>query len=64
MSRTKVDAERLRVAPRRMDRGDLLVVAERADEIVPNAKLGALVRGLVKLEDLGQGRHGAAPLLE
>jgi hypothetical protein len=64
MIRGGIDREKLRVAVRRMSRGDLLVVAERAIEIVPRAKLRALVGDMVRLDQLAQTRPGAAPLLD
>ncbi len=63
MSRGAVDVGKLRVALRRMSRGSLLMVAERAIEIVPRAKLGALVGDMVRLDQLAEGKRGAAPLL-
>jgi hypothetical protein len=62
MTRRTVDIDKLRVALRRMSRGNLLIVAERTAELVPRAKLGALVGDLVRLEDLakGKGRRSAA----
>ena len=63
MKRGPVDIEQLRVALRRMSRSHLLRVAERAIEMVPRAKLGALVGDVVRREDLAAGRRGAAPLL-
>jgi len=38
MTRRAIDLERLRVALRRLSRGNLLVIAERATELVPRAK--------------------------
>ena len=64
MKREAVDIEKLRVALRRMSRGNLLMVAERAVEIVPRAKLRALVGDIVQLDQLGEGKRGAAPLLD
>ena len=64
MSRGAVDLDKLRVALRRMSRGNLLIVAERAIEIVPRAKLTALVGDMVRLDDFAEGRRGAAPLLD
>jgi hypothetical protein len=58
------DLDELRVALRRMSRGHLLRVAERAIEIVPRAKLRALVGDMVRLETLGERKVGAAPLLD
>jgi hypothetical protein len=64
MSRGAVDLDKLRVALRRMSRGNLLIVAERAIEIVLRAKLTALVGDMVRLDDFAEGRRGAAPLLD
>jgi hypothetical protein len=64
VTRGKVDPEKLRVALRRMNRGNLLTVAERAIDLVPRAKLGALVSDMVGLDQLTEGKRGAAPLLE
>jgi len=58
-----VDIEKLRVALRRMSRGSLLIVAERAIEIAPRAKLHQLVGDMVRLDDVAEGKRGAAPLL-
>jgi hypothetical protein len=63
MTSRKVDLDKLHVALRRMSRGDLLMVAERAIGIVPRAKLDALVGDLVRFDELTQGQPGAAPLL-
>ena len=54
-----VDLEKLRVALRRMSRGNLLMVAERAIELVPKTKLGTLVGDMVRLEDLTTGKRRA-----
>jgi hypothetical protein len=59
-----VDLKKLRVALRQMSRGDLLMVAERAIEIVPRAKLGALVGDMVRLDQLAEGKRGAGSLLD
>ncbi len=64
MKHGPIDIEKLRVALRRMSRGNLLLVAERAIEIVPGAKLRQLVGDLVQLDDLGEGKRSAAPLLD
>jgi hypothetical protein len=64
MSRGGVDLDKLRVAVRRMSRGNLLMVAERAIEIVPRGKLTALVGDMVRLDELVEGKRGAAPLLD
>ena len=63
MNRGDVDLEKLRVALRRMSRGHLLMVAERAIAIVPRARLGALGGDMVRLDRLAEGKRGAAPLL-
>jgi hypothetical protein len=51
MTTAAVDLEKLRVVLHRMNRGNLLILAERAVELVPRAKLRALVGDLVRLED-------------
>ncbi len=63
MSRGKVDIEKLRVAIRRMSRDSLFIVVERAIEITPRAKLRQLIGDLVPLDELTEGKRGAAPLL-
>ena len=62
MTNRAVDLEKLRVALQRMSRGNLLIIAERAIELVPRVKLGALV-DFIRLEDLAKTKSGAAPLL-
>jgi len=64
MTSRKVDLDKLRVALRRMSRGNLLMIAERAIEIVPKAKLQALIGDMVRLDDLAAGKRGAGPLLD
>jgi hypothetical protein len=64
VSSREVDLEKLRVALQRMNRNDLLMIAERAIEIVPRTKLQVLVGNRVRLEDLALGKPGARPLLE
>jgi hypothetical protein len=51
MKRGSIDLEKLRGALRRMSRGHLLVIAERAIALVPRSKLGGLVRDMVQLDD-------------
>jgi hypothetical protein len=64
MARTPTtDLGKLRTTLRRLSRGELLIIAERATELVPRAKLGALVGDLVPLEDLAEGKGGVRPLL-
>jgi len=64
MSGHSVDLDKLRVALRRMSRGDLLVVAERAIEVVPRAKLRALIGDRIRLDPPAEGMRRAAPLLD
>lgn len=64
MSRAAIDTEQWRVALRRMNRGSLLIVAERAIEIVPRAKLRQLVGDMVRIEELAEGKPGSASLLD
>ena len=59
-----IDREKLRVALRCMSRGNLLIVAERAIEIVPRTKLRVLVGDLVRIEELAQKARGPASLLD
>lgn len=61
-TRSAIDLGKLRVALRRMSRGDLLIVAERAAELVPRARLGALVGDRLRLEDL-TGTNSVTPSL-
>ena len=60
----RIDPEKLRVGFRQMSRGNLLCVAERAIELVPRARLGALVAGMVRPDQLAEGKRGASSLLE
>ncbi len=64
MKRGAIDIEKLHVALRRMSRGNLLIVAERAIRIAPRAKLRQLVGDMVRLDELAEGQRGAAPLLD
>ena len=52
MSGGVIDLEKLRLALRRMSRGSLLIVAERAIEILPRAKLGTLMGNMVRFDEL------------
>ena len=63
MSRGEVDVEKLRVALRRLSRDGLVIVAERALELTPRARLRQLLGDLLPLDGLTEGRRGAAPLL-
>ena len=60
----RVDIEKLRVALRRMSRGNLLSLANRAIELVPRARLGALVAGMVRLDLLTEGKGAAVSLVD
>jgi len=64
VTRPAIDLEKLRVALRRMTRSNLLMVAERAIEIVPRTKLRALVSDMVRIDELAEGKRGPAPLLD
>jgi hypothetical protein len=59
-----VDVEKMRVALQRMSRRNLLTIAERAIEMVPRTRLGALVGDMVRLDQLVEGKRGAASLLD
>lgn len=63
MSGNAIDIEKLRVALRRMSRGDLLVVAERSIEMMPRTKLRHLLGDMVRLDELSEGTRGRASLL-
>jgi len=64
MTARRVALDKLRVALRKLSRGNLLMVAERAIEIVPRTKLQTLVGDMIRLDDLAPGKAGVAPLLE
>lgn len=64
MSRGAIDLEKLRVALGRLSRGDLLILAQRAIELLPRTKLRALLGDRVRLEERAEGKAGAAPLLD
>ena len=59
-----IDPEKLRVRLRGMSRGDLLMVAERAIELVPRSRLAALVGHSARLGDLTQSKTTAVSLLD
>ncbi len=63
MKRRNPDLEKLRIGLQRMDRGRLLTVAERAIEMVPKVRLGALIGDMIRLEEIAEGKPGATPLL-
>src|SRR5260370_40828663 len=60
----RVDIEKLRAALQHMSRGNLLSIASRAIELVPRARLGSLVAGIVRLDLLSEGTRDAASLLD
>jgi hypothetical protein len=62
----RVDIEKLRAALRHMSRGNLLSIANRAIELVPQARLGSLVAGMVRLDLLiiSEGTRDSATLLD
>jgi hypothetical protein len=64
MTRRDVDRERLRLALRWMSRGDLLIIAQRAAELVPRVKLRALIGDMVRLEAPAATASGATSLLD
>lgn len=64
VGRSAIDLEKLRIALRRLSRGNLLMVVERAIEFVPKAKLRALVGDMVQIDELAEGARGSAPLLD
>jgi hypothetical protein len=57
-----IDLEKLAVALRRLSRGKLLILAERAVDVVPRAKLRALLGDMVQLDEISKERGGAAAL--
>jgi hypothetical protein len=63
MTRPSIDLEKLQGALRRLRRADLLVLAERATELVPPAKLQALLGDRLRLEDFARTKSGASALL-
>jgi hypothetical protein len=64
MTHRAIDLEKLRGALRRMDRGTLLMIAERAAEVVPKAKLRKLLGDIVRLDELAETESSAMPLLD
>lgn len=63
MTTVAVDLEKLRVALNRMSRANLLIIAERGIELVPRAKLQALVGDFIRLDDLTKPKGSRANLL-
>ena len=64
MKQAPVDLQKLRVALHNMDRGHLLMIAERALELLPNETLKALVGDFIQVPLLDEGQTGDAPLLD
>lgn len=64
MTNLAIDFQRLRVALRGMRRGILLIVAERAVELVARSELRALVGDFVRLEDLAATESATPHLLD
>lgn len=62
--RPAVDPDKLRVQLRGMSRSELLMVAERAIDLVPRSRLAALVGQSVRLDDLAPSKTSAASLLD
>ena len=60
MTRHPTDLEGVRLALRGLSRGDLLIIAERAAELVPTAKLKALLGGFVEVEAVAKTTSGPA----
>lgn len=59
-----VDLEEVRHALQKLNRRDLLIIAERATELVPNAKFKSLLGDFVRLESPAGTTSRAAPLLK
>jgi hypothetical protein len=64
MTDRAADLKKVRSELRGMSRGNLLIIAERAAEIVPTTELKALLGGFVRIEALAETRPGATPLLD
>jgi hypothetical protein len=64
MTDRDTDLQKLRTELRAMRRGDLLIIAERAIELVPRAKLKALLGDYVRIDDLTGERLPPVPLLK
>lgn len=59
-----LDIDRLRVELRRMNCGELMIVADRAIDLVPQTKLRKLVGDIVAIDDFAIVPRATAPLLE
>jgi len=55
-----LDLEKLRVALRQLDRGRLLIIAERAIEMIPSTSLDALVGDMIGVRRLIDGAFDVA----
>jgi hypothetical protein len=64
MTASPLDLEKLRAALRRMSRGNLLMIVDRAIEILPKAKLRRLVGDMVRLDEFAKGKPGPEPLID
>jgi len=64
MTRRPTDLEAVRRALRGLTRGDLLIIAERASELVPKLKLKALLGGFVQIEAVAKARSGPESVLD
>jgi hypothetical protein len=64
MTRRPTDLEGVRRALRGLTRGDLLIIAERAAELVPKVKLKALLGGFVQIEAVAKARSGPESVLD
>jgi hypothetical protein len=64
MTDRAADLKKVRSELRGMSRGNLLIIAERAAEIVPTTELKALLGGFVRIEALAETRPGATSLLD
>jgi hypothetical protein len=64
MTGRATDLEKLRLELRRLPRGDLLIIAERATELVSKAKLKSLLGDYVLVDTLAETRSRQMPLLE
>ncbi len=64
MSSRAIDLEKLRTELRAMRRGDLLIIAERAAELVPRVKLKTLLGDYLCVDDLPEAKSRQAPLLK
>jgi len=64
VNQAPVDLQKLREALRKMSRGHLLMIAERALDHLPNETLVALIGGFVPVPLLDDGQTGDVPLLD